>query len=101
MNALALRLAGPRQPRGERPALTPDRDTASLPTRSTLLGPFGTAQSVTHQDTGAFHRYAARSSPYGWTGPAAGSSTTFPLAPDRPRTLPTKLSDYAMKEAAA
>ncbi|MFF8997475.1 hypothetical protein ACF1GW_10245 [Streptomyces achromogenes] len=102
MNALALRLAGPRQPQGERSALTPHRDTTSLPTRSAPLGAFDTAQSVTHQDTGAFHRYAAGSSPCGWTGPAAGSPTTFPLAPDyRPRTLPTKLSDYAMKEAAA
>jgi CRISPR system Cascade subunit CasD len=58
VNALALRLAGPMQPRGERSAFIPARVTASFPTRSVLLGAFATAR-ITHQDTGALHRYAA------------------------------------------
>ncbi|NEY32926.1 CRISPR-associated protein Cas5 [Streptomyces sp. PRKS01-65] len=153
MNALVLQLAGPRQPRGERSAPTPDRDTASFPTRSALLGALDTAQSITHQDTGALHRYAAleftawvdrpggrlvddhttggrqpnnqtaatrggRDSrhahhvrrsplfhparPQPQPAPAPPHRRTFPLAPGhRPRTLPTNLIDYAMKEAAA
>jgi hypothetical protein len=124
-----------------------------FPTRSALLGAFATAQSITHQDTGALHRYAAleftaqvdrpggRLVDYHTTGggqpsnqtpatrggrgnrhahrvrrspllhptrpqpqpaPAPQHRRTFPLTPGyRPHTLPTKLFDYAMKEAAA
>ncbi|MEU0741160.1 type I-E CRISPR-associated protein Cas5/CasD [Streptomyces sp. NPDC006134] len=153
MNALVLRLAGPVQPRDERSALTPGRDTASFPTRAALLCALDTAQSIPHQDTGALHHYAAleftvqvdrpggrlvdhqttgggqpnnqtaaarggRGSrhahrvrrslllhparPQPQPAPAPPHRRTFPLAPGhRPRTLPTNLIDYAMKEAAA
>ncbi|GGM23183.1 hypothetical protein GCM10010129_79420 [Streptomyces fumigatiscleroticus] len=57
MTGLLLRLAGPLQSWGERSPFPRDRDTASFPTRSGIIGMFAAAEGIPRNEPQALARY--------------------------------------------